>query len=225
MNNTYSLLNNDDIKKYRNEGEIVIEPFNTKQLGNTSYDITLGPNFYIEQKSIKNSIHNMYSKESTDNYWGKPQKALPYSYYKKQGILLENIKDDDLVIPLEPHECILGHSNEFIGGRTCVTNMLKARSSIGRNNITICSCAGWSDIGFFNRYVLELRNLARFHTTFLVIGRRIGQIIFLLCNKVSDETFYSKKGKYQTTDNLEELKKNWNPSMMIPKSYKDYECQ
>nr|QBK88709.1 MAG: trimeric dUTP diphosphatase [Mimivirus LCMiAC01] len=231
MNNKYSLLNNDDIKKYRNEGEIVIEPFNEKQLGNTSYDITLGPYYYREQLPQKgNSIHNLFSEKSTAEYWGKPLKALPYGDYKKQGMLSENvknsenIKDDDLVIPIDAHECILGHSNEFIGGKTHVTTMLKSRSSTGRNNITTCACSGWGDIGYYNRYTLELRNLSRFHKTFLVVNRRYAQVVFLKCNKINNKISYHSTGKYQTASNLDELKKTWNPTMMLPKMYKDYEC-
>ena len=126
---------------------------------------------------------------------------------------------------MEPHECILAHSNEFIGGRSSVTTMLKSRSSIGRNNITICSCSGWGDCCFFSKYVLEIRNLSRYHKVGLICNRRIGQIVFLECNKIDDKYKYNKTGKYQTTDNLEELKKTWNPTMMLPKMYLDYECQ
>jgi hypothetical protein len=37
---------------------------------------------------------------------------------------------------------ILGHTNEFLGGRGSVTTMMKARSSMGRNFIEVCKCAG-----------------------------------------------------------------------------------
>ena len=57
----------------------------------------------------------------------------------------------------------------------------------------------------------------------MVVGKRVGQIVFLKCKKVNNDILYSKKGKYQTTDDLEDLKKNWKPEMMLPKMYLDYE--
>ena len=47
----------------------------------------------------------MFSKKSTDMYWGKPLKAQLYEYYKKNGyggqkIKLENIKDEIVNITL-----------------------------------------------------------------------------------------------------------------------------
>jgi hypothetical protein len=50
--------------------------------------------------------------------------------------------DDDRVIFISPQETILAHTQEFIGGRKTVTTMMKARSSLGRNFIEICKCAG-----------------------------------------------------------------------------------
>ena len=230
----YTLLNNADIVAYREKGEIVIEPYNERQLGNTSYDITLGPWYYREQDPIEPAcVHNTFSKKSTDKYWGTAQKAKPASYYKEHGYHmrsgykcdpdLTNIRDDDLLIFLEPGDCILAHTNEFIGGRTCVTTMLKCRSSVGRNNITICSCSGWGDINYYSRYTLEIRNLSHKHTTFVRSGSRVGQIVFLSCNPVTKDTLYSKKGKYQTEDDLKQMMENWEPSMMLPKMYLDYE--
>lgn len=54
---------------------------------------------------------------------------------------------EDLIIWVAPGETILGHTEEFIGGRHNVTTMMKARSSMGRNFIEVCKCAGWGDVG------------------------------------------------------------------------------
>lgn len=51
---------------------------------------------------------------------------------------LENIADDDMIIWIKPGETILGHTQQFIGGRKKVTTMMKARSSMGRNFIEVC---------------------------------------------------------------------------------------
>lgn len=234
MDNQYSLLNNEDIIKYHNLDQIIITDFNSQQLGNSSYDCTLGPYYYREQQeSVLPTIHNPFSKDSTTAYWGPVQRSKKASFYKKQNKEFEkklaNIKDDELVIPLEPHECILGHTNEFIGTRTTVesdcsiASIVKCRSSMGRNNITICSCSGYVDCDYFNRITLELRNLSRYHTTFLVVNRRVGQIIFFKCNKISDDTAYNVKGKYQTSSDLQIVKDTWRPFMLLPRMYLDYE--
>ncbi len=226
MNNQYSLLNNNDIIKYIKAKELIIDKFIPKNLGNSSYDITLGPYYYREQREYDSAtIHNPFSKISTHNYWGSPMMAKKASFYKKQGIELENIKDNDLVIPLEPGECMLAHTNEFLGSRSCIAGKIQARSSMGRNNITICSCAGFVDIGFFSKITLEVRNLARYHTTFLVVNRRVGQIVFFRCNKILEESAYSVKGKYQTSDDLQVVKDSWDPSMMLSRMYQDYEVR
>lgn len=56
--------------------------------------------------------------------------------------------------------------------------MMKARSSIGRNFIEVCKCAGWGDVGYINRWTMEITNNSSHYAIPLVVGRRIGQIIF-----------------------------------------------
>ena len=87
--------------------------------------------------------------------------------------------------------------NQYIGGRETVTTMMKARSSMGRNFIAVCKasadlffcnlffvsnhcyqCAGWGDIGYINRWTMEITNNSRYYSIPLVVGRRIAQIVF-----------------------------------------------
>lgn len=58
----------------------------------------------------------------------------------RTNLKLENVHRDDQLIWIRPGETILGHTNEFIGGRRTVTTMMKARSSLGRNFIEVCKC-------------------------------------------------------------------------------------
>jgi hypothetical protein len=53
-----------------------------------------------------------------------------------------------------------------------------------------------------------------------VVGRRIAQIIFFETGPILAND-YSKLGKYQTTENIKDLKKNWKPESMLPKVYLD----
>lgn len=56
--------------------------------------------------------------------------------------------------------------------------MMKARSSLGRNFIEVCKCAGWGDVGYINRWTMEITNNSRYYSIPLVVGRRIAQIVF-----------------------------------------------
>ncbi|QKF94508.1 deoxycytidine triphosphate deaminase [Fadolivirus algeromassiliense] len=221
-----SVLGNKAIKKFLEEGEIIIEPFNIKNLNTSSYDVTLGNWFFREQHrdQWESHIYNMYSEENVKRIWGKPQEAKPYKFYKEKGIFLENIKEDDCVIFIDPGETILAHTNEWIGTRTHITTMMKSRSSLGRNFIETCKCAGFGDVGYHNRWTLEITNNSTKYTIPLVVGRRLAQIVFMDVGEIDDQkNNYNKTGKYQTQQTLEDLQKNWTPYDMLPKMYLDFE--
>ena len=101
---------------------------------------------------------------------------------------------------LLPGETILAHTNEFIGGRDCVTTKMKARSSMGRYFIEVCKCAGWGDVGYINRWTMEITNNSKNYIIPLVVGRRIAQMIFFETGPILEKD-YTDTGKYsvQTT--------------------------
>ncbi len=217
-------LSDKKILEYKKKGLVVIEPFIRENLSTSSYDVTLGEWYFREQipERGQNNIFNPFSKKHTDRVWGtkparaeKAEKALKNFHFEYDGIH----KDDNIIL-LEPGETILGHTNEFIGGRDAVTTMMKARSSTGRVFIEVCKCAGWGDVGYTNRWTMEITNNSRNYIIPLVVGRRIAQIVFFETGEILDKD-YTKKGKYQTTTNVKELKKNWDPTMMLPKLYND----
>jgi dCTP deaminase len=95
---------------------------------------------------------------------------------------------------------------------------------MGRNFIEVCKCAGWGDVGFFNRWTMEITNISRRHTIPLVVGRRIAQIVFFETGQILDRS-YSDAGKYQTSSDLSELQAKWSPSLMLPRLHKDAESK
>lgn len=205
------------------KGDIIVQPFRKDNLATSSYDVTLGEYYFREQrpKHLYN-IYNIYDKRHTDHVWGTvPHRA------KKAKEVLEDVKfdyiginPDDRIILLEPGETILAHTEEFIGGKHHITTMMKARSSMGRNFIEVCKCAGWGDVGYTNRWTMEITNNSSHYSIPLVVGRRIAQIIFFETGSILEKD-YTKAGKYQSTDNIREMKKNWKPESMLPKVYKD----
>jgi hypothetical protein len=38
-----------------------------------------------------------------------------------------------------------------------------------------------------------------------------------------DRGDYTKNGKYQSSSEIEQLKQEWNPNMMLPRMHKDWE--
>jgi dCTP deaminase len=210
------------IKTGLKDGEIIIHPFNSDDLGSASYDVRLGKYFYEARKGSPNlnnpEFYNIYSERNMRKVWGESQIGKLAADWKRAypNADWDNIHDDDTIIMLGPHANLLCHTYEFIGARVNSTTMMKARSSIGRSLINVCQCAGMGDIGYFNRWTMEIYNRDSYHIP-LVVHRRVAQIVFLPTGP-SEQTYISK---YQDNDNIDVLEKFWNPDLMLPRLDRD----
>jgi len=202
-----AILSDKQIVEEIKNGNIVCRPFKSENLQNCSMDVTLGEHFYRFNPKI-----GFVCPWTKQKLWieGKCDVATQGNKY--------SLKDGTRYILLHPKENILCHTQEFIGTTKNLTTMLKARSSMGRNNITICRDAGWGDVGYFNRYTLEITNNNNVPLV-LPIGIRIGQIVFLR----TGETDRVYDGKYQNTHDINELMNKWTPEEMLPQSFNDVE--
>jgi len=217
------VLSDTQILAAMKKGDVVIEPFNRANLSTSSYDVTLGEYYFAEQRPLHfENLYNIYDKKHVDRVWGtKPLKAKPArEILKNYNFDFKGIAPDEKVILLGPGETILAHTNEFIGGKHHITTMMKARSSLGRSFIEVCKCAGWGDVGYTNRWTMEITNNSKRYYIPLVIGRRIAQIIFFETGPLL-KSDYTKSGKYQSSDSIVSLKKSWKPEMMLPQLYLD----
>ena len=222
-----SLLSRDAILKHREAGNIVIDQFIPENLGTVSYDVTLGQSYFREQqRSPLKTFYSPWSRDDVMEVWGKPQNAMSaVEVFKMEGFKVpDGINDDDRIIVISPGETILAHTNEFIGGKDCVTTMMKARSSLGRNFIEVCKCAGWGDVGYINRWTMEITNNSTRYAIPLVVGRRIAQIAFFQVDQFSGKD-YSVDGKYNTSLDIAKIKKDWLPHMMLPQMWRDREIK
>jgi len=212
MSQFCGVLSDKQIIKEMDRDNIWIFPYHLKNLSNSSYDVTIGPNYYRASNNPP-KLFLPWDDDSVQEYWGMPQYA--------QTILDESMSHiyklpvGTKYILLEPGELILAHTNEFIGGANFITTMMKARSSMGRIGISVCKDAGWGDVGYVNRWTMEISNFSQ-STIPLVVGSRVAQIVFFYTGKVLNS--YEKKGAYQDDyKTVDELMEKWQVSDMLPK--------
>lgn len=205
-----SILSDRDIKRSTSNGDIIIQPFHEKNLGPSSYDVTLGENYYAMNlfNVAQLGIFNPYNDEHVKKFWVK-KSAIEVT---KQMVEIYGLKEGSKVIVIEPKQTILAHTNEFIGGVNDITTEMKCRSSYGRSCISVCKCAGFGDTGYINRWTMEIENCGPI-PVFLTVGERIAQIVFIK----TGETIQKYRGSYQHTHDLEKIKSDWNPEMMLPR--------
>jgi dCTP deaminase len=206
-------------------GNVVIEPFVRSNLSTSSHDVTLGEYYFPEKApALFENVYNIYDRAHVERIWGtKPERAkYARDIFKASRDKLTNIRPEDKIIMIGPGETILAHTNEFIGGRNHVTTMMKARSSLGRSFIAVCKCAGWGDVGYVNRWTMEITNHSTHYYVPLIVGSRIAQIVFFETGEILSRD-YAAGGKYQSAGSLAELKKRWKPTDMLPQLHRDRE--
>ncbi len=222
------LLSRAAIQRHRAEGTIVIDPFDERKLKTTSYDVSLGEWFWREgHPEGRATVHNLYDESSTKRVWRGPFRAEELGAVEERlDAKFANIKPHEKVILLRPQETILAHTIEFIGGRNKVVSKMYARSSLGRNFVEVCKDAGWGDVGYFNRWTMEVTNNSQYFTIPLVAGRRIAQMVFYEVEPLgAAEGYVAEAGKYQSSQELDVLKAGWKPEMMIPQMHLDWEIR
>lgn len=210
-------LSDKEILAARERGDIVIEPFDERCLGTDSYDVRLGEFFYRERLE-QDEIFNPFSVLDVAAVWHE-EVATPWELGFGDGW-----RRGDRAILVKPGETILAHTQEFIGTRCNYTTQMHARSSAGRSMIGVCKCAGKGDVGFFNRWTMEITSFSRYHTIPLKVGMCIAQIEFLPVGETL-RTYGSTHGKYQDSSDLQLVMANWRPEMMLPRFHQDWELK
>lgn len=222
------VYSNTEIFEALDDGRIVCLPFNKQHVSEASLDFTLGHYFYKQEHQSKASgLYNPFDEADVAGYFKGPLEAMPHAAWcEKNGVtMFKNIPDDHPIIVLRPGERILAHTHEFVGirahGGACE---VKSRSSWGRNGVAVCFDAGWVDPGYINRITLEIYNLNMHESVVLPVGERVGQLIFHKTGPVEGSYAAGRdgiSGKYQHTDDLDELIATWEPADMLPRAFKD----
>jgi dCTP deaminase len=184
------LLSDKRIIEERENGNIVIEPFDERQLGTNSYDVRLGE-YYFEPN--RNMVRvDFTSPEDTAQFWGEPLRAV-------NGRIM-----------IKPGDTILAHTIEVVGGRNGFTTSMRARSSIGRSCLSVCKCAGVGDVGFIAHWTMEVTNHSHAIVS-LPVGLRIAQILFYEVGETLKH-YHGKYGQGEWTpmDMLPRLYNDWD---------------
>lgn len=165
------LLSDLRIMEEKARGNIVITPFDQRQLGTNSYDCRLGEWYYQPDANIE--VVDFTDEAQANAFWGTARRAV------------------DSEIPVRPGTTILAHTIEVVGARNGITTSMHARSSIGRASLSVCKCAGVGDVGYISRWTMEISNHSR-STILLPVGLRICQIKF----EEVGATLHEYHGKY-----------------------------
>jgi len=163
-------LSNKDILKEIRKGNIRITHFDEKFLGQASYDLMLGDEFYIP-RNVRGEIE---ARESTD----------PHKYMRKVTAKSIALKSGEFCLAKTKEKITL--SNGIIG-------ILGGRSRFARLGMTVHVTSAVIQPGSDNHQVLEIANLSPF-TLRLVAGERISQVYFERLETPTDRP-YRKFGK------------------------------
>lgn len=208
------MLSDKQIIHYRQQGKILISNFTPKQLGSNSYDVRLGPYYWLPDPTSEKvgAILDPYDENDVRQYWTELVDARVTS---------KSYTLNKVVIP--PMTTILGHTIERIGGVSEITTSMRTRSSVGRISVSGVKCAGVGDVGYTAHWTMEITNHTN-RTVVLPVGMRITQVEFYFVG----ETLKKYDGKYGKTKLYQHIVEDselagFDPYDMLPKLYNDWD--
>lgn len=122
------IISGKEIRRQRDLGHIIIDPFDKSRCGPNSYNIRLDNKLLV------------YTDDVLDMAKPNPTEEL---IIPESGLLLE------------PNRLYLGRTLEYTYTDTLVP-MLEGRSSVGRLGVFIHATAGFGDVGFAGYWTLEI---------------------------------------------------------------------
>jgi dCTP deaminase len=172
-----SVLSDRDIRAAIEAGDVVIRPYDPKDLQPSSVDLHLDKRFRVFR-------NNRYPYIDVRH----PQPDLTE---------LETI-DGDAPFILHPGEFVLGQTLEWTELPNDLVARLEGKSSLGRLGLLIHSTAGYVDPGWKGNLTLELSNVANLPIA-LYYGMKIGQISFFKMSSEVERPYGSPElgSKYQ----------------------------
>lgn len=190
------ILCREAILKAYHEGAIVIDPFEESLVSINSVDVRLGGDLF----RLKHQDFRDLYKVDTD-VWEKME-TVDVSWIRRKipGFGGDGLRDDDQAYILKSGEFYLGTTLERIGtappppGQDAIVAEMKARSTVGRQGLTVALCAGLGDVGYQSRWALEIR-VVDYGDIPLVVGTAIAQVVFHTATPTDSK--YMGEGRYQ----------------------------
>lgn len=165
-----AILSDIDIKKYLDEGKIVINPLeDEKQIQPSSVDLRIGSEF----KGFR-----IISKPYID-----PRDDTDLESYMSSF----SISDDEPFI-IHPGEFTLATTHEVVKLPNDIVARVEGRSSMGRLGVTMHVTAGYIDPGFEGKITLEISNIGKMPVA-LYPGQRVCQIVFETMTTPSEKPY------------------------------------
>lgn len=154
-----AILSDVDIKKYLDEGRIVIDPIeDDKQIQPSSVDLRLGDEFK-GFKIVTKPFIDPFDKIDLESYMD-----------------LLTVEEGEPFI-IHPGEFTLATTYEYVKIPDDIVARVEGRSSMGRLGITMHVTAGYIDPGFEGKITLEISNIGKMPVA-LYPGQRVCQIVF-----------------------------------------------
>ena len=154
-----AILSDKDIKRYLEEGEIVIEPLlDEKQIQPSSIDMRLGDEFKVF-KVIRKPYIDPKDEEDIASYM--------------ESTTVE--KGEAFII--HPNEFALATTLEYVKVPKDLVARVEGRSSMGRLGVTMHVTAGFIDPGFEGKITLEISNIGAMPVALYPV-QRVCQIVF-----------------------------------------------
>lgn len=169
------LLTDNDILKYMKDGYIDIKPFDRKQLGSNSYDLTLSEHLLI------------YACPGPGEFILDCKKDNPVQRF--------TIPEEGFV--LQPGELYLGSTIEHTISKG-VMPYISGKSSIGRLGIAVHITAGTGDVGFRGHWTLEITVVKPVR---IYAGMPIAQILYNVVLGKCDVPYALKPGQKYSEQN------------------------
>ncbi|MDO5826562.1 MAG: dCTP deaminase [Methanosphaera sp. rholeuAM130] len=154
-----AILSDVDIKKYLDDGKIVIDPIeDEKQIQPSSVDLRLGDEFK-GFKIVTKPFIDPFDNTDLESYMD-----------------MLTVEEGEPFI-IHPGEFTLATTYEYVKIPDDIVARVEGRSSMGRLGITMHVTAGYIDPGFEGRITLEISNIGKMPVA-LYPGQRVCQIVF-----------------------------------------------
>lgn len=163
--------------------EFNIEPLTVEQVQPASIDLRLGSDFKRLEEDLEFDLSEGWSNlEVVDSADSAEQ-----SY--------EEFEADEVV--LEPGDCVLGTTQEYVNMPAHLLGNVEGRSSLGRLFVEVHKTAGVIDPGYEGEITLEIHN-DNPHPVKLHAGQRVCQMLVTRLNRPAENPYGEKDdSKYQ----------------------------